>query len=409
MVILTFNWLQKMYDVAVIGAGPAGATAARYLAKSGMKVCLIDKDQFPRDKPCGGGFSQGLIDDFPYLRKRTDEFLKGIARIGILHSPNRQIALQGKVDMAVTLRTDFDNVLLESAVEEGLEPLLENRVTSVRSNQDSYMVQLKGGQSIKASLVIGADGASSMTARETGLNTRWPSSKITACRVAEIPARYEDIIERYTEDLHYHFFANLSGLPGYGWIFPKQDTINIGLGIVGTHAKGLPGIFDSFVAYLKKNNLLKANSDLSGTKGALVPTGGPLDRTYIDRLLLVGDSAGMVSPLTGGGIAYAMKAARFAAVVIAKAFEEGTFSSSDLRNYEILWKHDFGDEFKGQLIAQRLFTSPFTDLLFDIGKRDVDLQEMVSEGLAESSEAGIDIKRLVTRTMMVCLKAALRL
>ena len=68
-----------MFDIAVIGAGPGGATASRYLAKKGLTVCLIDKDQFPRDKPCGGGFSENLIDEFPYLRRRTKDFLKGIA------------------------------------------------------------------------------------------------------------------------------------------------------------------------------------------------------------------------------------------------------------------------------------------------------------------------------------------
>ena len=395
------------YDVAVIGAGPAGATTARYLAKSGMKVCLIDKDRFPRDKPCGGGFSQNLIDDFPYLRKRADEFLKGIARVGILHSPNRQIDLHGRVNMALTLRIDFDNILLESAIEQGLETMLGKRAVGLRTQMGSYEVNLKGGQSIKASVVVGADGVSSMTARETGLNSRWPSSKITACRVVEVPTKTEEIIERYTEDLHYHFFANLGGLPGYGWIFPKRETINVGLGIVSTHARGLPRIFEAFIAYLKKANLLKEDANLSNAKGALVPTGGPLDRSITDNCLLVGDSTGMVSPLTGGGIAYAMKAAMFASHVIVKSLEENMLTSSTLSKYEHLWRTDFGDEFKDQILAQKLFTSSFTDLLFEIGRRDITLQEMVSQGMAESSDTGIDIKRLAYRAMLVCLKGAL--
>ncbi|TFG29069.1 hypothetical protein EU528_10205, partial [Candidatus Thorarchaeota archaeon] len=70
-----------MFDAAVIGAGPGGATTSRYLAKSGLKVCIIDKDHFPRDKPCGGGFAEGLLDEFPYLRKREKEFLKGVAKV----------------------------------------------------------------------------------------------------------------------------------------------------------------------------------------------------------------------------------------------------------------------------------------------------------------------------------------
>ena len=395
-----------MYDVAVIGAGPGGATASRYLVKKGLKVCLIDKDRFPRDKPCGGGFAEGLIEDFPYLRKRSDEFLKGVAKIGVLHSPNRKITLEGSVDMAVALRTDFDNVLFESAVEEGAEPLLDSRAKTIRFHSDYAEVILRNSKPVKARVLIGSDGVSSMLARETGLNRRWPSSMITACRVAEVPAKFDEIIDRYTENLNYHFFANLGGLPGYGWIFPKRETINIGLGIVGTHAQGLPRIFNAFVRLLKQDGLLMENADLSGQQGALVPTGGPIKKSYIERCLLLGDSVGMVSPLTGGGIAYAMRAARYAAHVVNSAIENDDFGSNTLSDYEKLWRTDFGNEFSDQLLAQKIFTSPFTDLLFEIGSRDTKIQDMVSEAMAESSEEGIDVKRLVARTVYVCLKAS---
>ncbi|TFG96862.1 NAD(P)/FAD-dependent oxidoreductase [Candidatus Thorarchaeota archaeon] len=395
-----------MFDVAVIGAGPGGATASRYLAKKGLKVCMIDKDHFPRDKPCGGGFSEGLLDDFPYLRKRAGDFLKGVAKVGVLHSPNRKIVLKGSVDMAVTLRTDFDNVLFECAVDQGAEPLVGVRAKSVRFHDDYSEVILKDSEPIRARVVIGADGVSSMVARETGLNRKWPSSMITACRVAEVPAKYNEIIDRYTENLNYHFYANLGGLPGYGWIFPKQDTINIGLGIVGTHAQGLPRVFDAFVHLLKSEGLLMQDADLSGQKGALVPTGGPISKSYADRCLLLGDAVGMVSPLTGGGIAYAMRAARYAAQVLTIAIEKDEFGSNTLSEYERFWRSDFGNEFSDQLLAQRIFTSPFADILFEIGSRDKKIQEMVSLAMAESSEEGFDVKRLVVRTLYVCLKAS---
>ena len=398
-----------MFDVAVIGAGPGGATASRYLVKKGLKVCMIDKDYFPRNKPCGGGFSEGLLDDFSYLRHREGDFLKGVAKVGVLHSPNRRIVLEGTVDMAVVLRTDFDNVLYECAVEEGAEPMLGKRAKSVRFHDDYVEVILRNSEPIKARVIIGADGVSSMVARETGLNRRWPSPMITACRVVEVPAKYEEIIDRYSENLNYHFFANLGGLPGYGWIFPKQDTINIGLGIVGTHAQGLPRVFDAFVRYLKSEDLLMQNADLSGAKGALVPTGGPLSKSYVNRCLLLGDSVGMVSPLTGGGIAYAMRAARYAAQILDKAIERDDLGSNTMREYEKLWRRDFGNEFSDQLLAQKIFTSPFTDLLFEIGSRDPKIQEMVSEAMAESSDEGIDVKSLVLRTLYVCLRASFRL
>lgn len=397
-----------MYDVAVIGAGPGGSTISRYLAKAGLNICLVDKDAFPRDKPCGGGFSQRILDEFPYLRKRADDFLKGIAKVGVLHSPNRRVILEGKVDMAVTLRTDFDNVLFECAIEQGAEPIVGLRAKSLRTTSDYSEVYLSGGKSIKANLIVGADGVTSMVARNTGLNKRWPNSTVTACRVVEVPATNDEIIERYTEQLHYHFFANLGELPGYAWIFPKRETINVGLGIVGTHARGLPSIFNAFVKYLKKENLLMEDSDLKKAKGALVPTNGPIRRSYANRCLLVGDSAGMVSPLTGGGIAYAMKAARYAVPVIQTCIENSDFTATSLEDYETAWRRAFGNEFKEQLLAQKIFTSPFTEVLFAIGSRDKKIQTMVSESMAESSEQGISITNLVARTLLVCLKSAIR-
>ncbi|MGY5863556.1 MAG: NAD(P)/FAD-dependent oxidoreductase [Candidatus Thorarchaeota archaeon] len=397
-----------MHDVVVVGAGPGGATAARYLSKMGLDICLIDKDTFPRDKPCGGGFSRSIVDEFPYLKPRSSEFIKGIARVGVVHSPNREISLEGRVDMAVALRTDFDNVLFEEAVSSNSLPLTGTRVKAIAVNSDHVRVDVAGGKSFKAKMLIGADGVTSLIARQTGLNQRWPSSSVTACRVCEVPAKNKDIVDRYTEDLKYHFFANLDGKPGYGWIFPKEDTINVGLGFVGPHSAGLLRIFDAFVKYLKRRDLLPANSDLSGARGALVPTGGSISNTVIDRCVLLGDAAGHVSPLTGGGIVYAMRAARYAAIVIADALETETTSASSLMRYQRLWKADFGNEFNSQLLAQKLFTGPFTDVLFKIGSKDNRIQDMVSEAMSESSDGDIDVKQLALRTLYVCLREALR-
>ncbi len=396
-----------MYDVVVIGAGPGGATASRFLAERGLKVCMIDKDAFPRDKPCGGGFSRSIIDEFNYLQPRTHDFLKGVARVGVLHSPNRQIVLEGRVDMALTLRYDFDNVLFEEAVASGVLPLTGIRAKHVIFHDDVVTTELSDGRSVQSKVVIGSDGATSMVARETGLNHRWSSSRITACRVCEVPVAPNAIIDRYTDDLKYHFFSNLEGKPGYGWIFPKQETINIGLGVVGTHAKGLPQVFDSFVRYLKNVDLLPKSSDLSGVKGALVPTAGPINKTVSDRCLILGDAAGHVSPLTGGGIVYAMRAARHAANILPGALENDALDAASLIKYQRLWQSDFGNDFQNQLLAQKIFTSPFANLLFHIGSKDKKIQDLVSDAMAESSEREIDVKQLMFRTLQVCLREAL--
>ncbi|MGY5876311.1 MAG: NAD(P)/FAD-dependent oxidoreductase [Candidatus Thorarchaeota archaeon] len=392
------------YDVVIVGAGPGGATCARYLAKLGYKVCLIDRDRFPRDKPCGGGFSYSIINRFSYLKPRVKEFLEAICKVGVIHSPNGRITLKGDVDMAVALRTKFDNVLFSEAVNEGADQITNTRVKGVRISS-GVNVETSTGESIDAKMLVGADGVTSLVARETGLNQKWKSNQMTACRVAEVPISTTTLDEIYGDEREYHFFANIGGLRGYGWIFPKRDTINVGLGVVGQQASGLPKTFDSFTRFLQSKGLLPRDADMNQAKGGLVPTAGPIDKTYSNRVLLVGDSAGMVSPLTGGGIDYAMRAGKLAARVISQSIDSDQYNEETLAEYQKLWMADFGEEFGPQLLAQRIFTSPFTDVLFEIGKRDPKLQEMVSQAMAESSEGKIDVGRLVARTLLTCLRS----
>jgi flavin-dependent dehydrogenase len=117
----------------------------------------------------------------------------------------------------------------------------------------------------------------------------------------------------------------------------------------------------------------------------------------------------MVSPLTGGGIHYAMRAAKFAAQVISQGLEYEKLKANSLMRYQAMWQSDFGKDFRPMLLAQRIFTGNFTDLLFKIGKRDHEIQMMVSDAMAESSDTGIDIPRLLGRTLWVILKSALHI
>ncbi|MCF2137970.1 MAG: NAD(P)/FAD-dependent oxidoreductase [Candidatus Thorarchaeota archaeon] len=396
-----------MYDVIVVGAGPAGATAAYYLARLGHSVALVDKAIFPRDKPCGGGINPKLASDFPHLRPRLGDFIEVSSHSAVLHSPNRLIAMRSDTDLDMVLRTKFDAALYETAVEQGATPIVGERVRSVIFGKQSVKVTLAGGTGIEGAAIIGADGVGSIIAREAGLHKRWPSTAITACWVAEVPMSESDIITAYTEDRETHFFANFGGLPGYAWIFPKRTTVNVGLGIVGTHAAGLPERFRGFVKFLVKTDRLPRNPDLASARGALVPTGGPIAQTYAHRTLLVGDSAGMVNPITGGGIHYAMVAAKYAAFVLSRGLELGDLTDSALAVYQRLWMQDFGNDFSSLLKVQKVVTSDFIDVLLEIGNRDERLQHMVSQAMAGHEQSEISVSRLLLRAIHVILREAL--
>ncbi len=398
-----------MFDVLVVGAGPGGSTTAKHLADMGYQVCLIDKSTFPRDKPCGGGFSPEIFEFFPYLRTKQDEFLERVLNVGILHSPSKEITLTGKAKMAVALRSNLDNVLFMAAHDAGADCLTGVRVKSVSIDNDGVEVWASNERKISGKVIVGADGVNSVVARESGLNRKWRQDSITACRVAEIPAREKEIVDFYGIEGDYHFYANLSGAPGYGWIFPKTETINVGVGIKANHASNMQAVFNSFASYLMKHDLLPRNFDISNAKGATVPTGGPLNSFVRNRCVLIGDSAGMVNPLTGGGILYAMEAGKIAAGVIGRCINEDKWSKESLEPYQREWESSSGRSMDAMLLAQRLFTSFLTETLFKIGDRDDKLQDMVSSAMEESEVSELDIPRLVGRFALVCLKTALHI
>jgi digeranylgeranylglycerophospholipid reductase len=396
-----------MYDIAIIGAGPGGSTAARFLAEQGLHVCLIDKEMFPRDKPCGGAFPLRLFDEFAYLKPRKLELVKCIGRMGVLHSPDRRTILKGKIPLAMTRRTEFDNVLLESAVETGVETNLETRVKNLHFNQEKVVIDTNHIRSISARAVIGADGVNSTVARVTGLNEKWLPGTLVVCRVAEIPITSSEIVEYYGDDCEYHFYSGSYEEKGYGWVFPKYNTVNVGLGIIDKAAYGLPRRFLGFVKLLQKEGLLKKSADLSSAKGGLVPIAGPIKSTVRDRCLLIGDASGMVNPLTGGGIQYAMETGKIAATILTHAVEQEKFDADFLIQYEKAWKNLLGHEFRIQLLCQKILTSPFASTLFKIGSLDREIQEMITSAMTENLDESIDIGYLIMRTAYVCLRQVL--
>ena len=396
-----------MYDIAIVGAGPGGSTAARYLAMQGLNVALIDKAEFPRDKACGGAIPYKIIETFSYLKSRSHEFIKCIASMGFLHSPDRRTVLKGEIPLAMTLRKEFDNVLLDAAIEGGANAILGERVKGLKFTENKIIIKTNHSISIEANSIIGADGVNSIVARLTALNKKWSSGTLVACRVAEIPISPSEILDYYGDKHTYHFYSGSWNQIGYGWVFPKYDTVNIGLGIIDKAARGLPSKFQGFVKLLQHEGILKKSVDLSSTKGALVPVAGPIKSTVCDRCLLIGDAAGMVNPLTGGGIDYAMRTGRIAAKTLINAFEEERFDSSFLMQYQKIWKRKLGPEFRNQLLAQKVMTSPFSSAFFQIGSRDKDIQKIVTSAMADSLGQNLRVTKLFARAAYVCLREAL--
>jgi menaquinone-9 beta-reductase len=329
------------FDVAVAGAGPAGAAFALRLARQGWRVALIDQHDFPRDKVCGdfvgpAGLAEiadlGMTDSVGYRRTNRvtcaalyldgrELISRDIPRIGNLADHGRVIP-----------RLDFDNWLWKAAVEAGAHPV-RGRVTGFEQTADGVSVLLKGQAPIRARLLVGADGSASTVSRTLQGNSIDRIDRIVAVR-----AYFDDVAG---EDDRCDLFFSSESFPGYYWLFPTGGgRANVGVGMVldtlpPTEAK-LSLLLESLI---EKDPALKARLGGARIDGRIV--GWPLTtynarrRVIGDRLLLLGDAAGLINPLNGEGIQYALESARWGAEVAAAQLAEDHLNRQALEPYAV--------------------------------------------------------------------------
>ncbi len=294
-----------MYDAIVAGLGPAGSTAAYFLARSGLKVLGLDKETFPRYKSCGGCIStkiHGLL-DFD-ISPAIEERVSGAT---FTYRCGRMMEIMsGKPLGYNVMRASFDNLLLEKAKAAGAEVIEGVRVRSVEDTGSVVKATLADGRSFEARVLVGADGSSGFIGRELfGLKPKESAVSITA----EVPLRRSS--RSYSDKL----FIEFGGVPyGYAWIFPKNDFLSVG--VAGDSAKSGRVIKDCFEEFVSTHPALKG-LDVSERIGWTVPIfyeGQPA--SVKGRVVLVGDTGHLVDPFLGEGIYFAVRTAKAASSVI---------------------------------------------------------------------------------------------
>lgn len=326
-----------MYDVIVVGLGPAGSTAAYELASKGLRVLGLDKAKFPRYKSCGGCIStkieraldfdiSGAVEDtvygatFTYKSGRTIDIIS-----------DRPVGYN-------VMRDRFDALLVEKARESGAEIIDGCRVVSVDDNGESVEVTAASGERYSARALVGADGASGLTGRvHFGLNPKEAAVSITS----EVP------YDREPSDVKGKLFIDFGGVPfGYAWIFPKEKFLSVGM--AGDAIKVKSTIKQHFNDFVSSHAVLKGY-DVSERCGWTVPIFySGATRAVKGRMLLVGDNGHLVDPFLGEGIYYAIRTGKGAAAAIADALKAG---SADFSSYQRWLERDIYPEFKS---AERL-------------------------------------------------------
>lgn len=298
----------QTYDVIIIGAGPAGAAAAMTARKKGLSVALIDKAAFPRAKLCGG-----------LVTGRCARYLKevfGLDPVPNLFETRRNFQFHlghhdlGRLDdvppVHLTMRWDFDRLLYARAIEAGAQDLTGRRVE--RLDVAASRLTLAGGKALGFGVLIGADGVQSIVARAL-FGRAFDPGKVGFALEIEAPGEPPDDRTPVRID-----FAAADW--GYGWSFPKTRSTTVGLG--GLHARN-----SDMAAHLATYREKLGLTDDTPVKGHFLPFGEAKTRPGRGNVLLAGDAAGFVDPLTGEGIGYAILSGAMAAEAGARAIREG--------------------------------------------------------------------------------------
>ena len=354
--------------VIVCGAGPAGATAARTLARAGVTVRLLDRSNFPRNKPCGGGISLRVLKRFPYLAAELSRIATHTVGRLYLEGPGGEstvIEADGPAALMIR-RVEFDALLVDLACEAGAE--LMGGVDIVRASTTSSGVTLESrdGRTFEAPIVIAADGVHSVIARRLGLNPGWPASKVALDMMEETPRERLRDVDPSTLWVSYGHPPSLASArprasarqanEGYAYIFPKRDHVNVGIGYVLDHYRNAIDVppYDlqrEFVDDLRRRGVMEGESVRSNFTPFIIPVGGPLGKPGRGRVLLAGDAGGFVNAFTAEGIYYAMVSGDLAArtVISTPARAMKTLA----RRYQRAVRREVGAELRDSVLIQR--------------------------------------------------------
>ncbi len=328
-----------MYDVIIVGGGPSGASAGRRAGLLGLNTLLLEKEDFPRYKPCGGGLSEHAISylDFELPEEVIEWEITG-AKVFF-----KEQMIEAHKDCrlsALVSRDVFDYLLLEKAKETGIKVHTREKVLSCRETADCVEVETKEN-TYRAKFVIIAEGAHGLL--KTCVRLADTKEEYGICMVAEVPAEEKEIEERLGKAVELHF--GVAG-GGYGWVFPHKTYFSVG---IGGNVKELPHTKVVLLEFLKENGFT-GEYKLRGHK---IPWGGIKRKVVGSRIVLCGDSAGFVDSFSGEGLAYAIRSGQLAAEAISGICLE-CGKSKDLKKYESLCQAEFGTHLKYSLMFSKV-------------------------------------------------------
>ena len=342
------------YDVVVVGSGPAGSVTARFAAENGAKVLVIERRaEVGVPVLCGEGISR-KIDAWNILEGKR--WIAGEMDGARIYSPDKTCVTlsaeqAGNETGYVVYRDIFDQELARSAIKAGAEFMMNTKAIGLIIEGE----KIKGVKSqhfdeeleFECDIVVAADGVDSKVAQWAGMKTRLDPKDLETC--CQYTLTDVDVKDAYCE-----FYLGKEIAPGgYVWVFPKGKRIaNVGIGILASLSESgmAKKLLDDFI---EKDPRLSKGKTLRFLAGA-VPVANPAKETVADNIVLVGDAARHVDPITGGGLTHCLEGGKIAGEIIAKAIKKKDYSAEFLSEYERGWKEAFGQKIKRNYLVKEL-------------------------------------------------------
>jgi len=372
-----------VHDVAIIGAGPGGSATAHFLAQRGLDVLLLDRSQFPRDKTCGDGLTPRalrVLDAMGILRE--------VASKGRPIDSYEVVAPNGKrttsrTDALVVPRLTLDQIILERAVASGAQFRAGVTVDAIEPMAHGVNVKTRG-VSVTARLAVIATGAATGVLTRSGILRRPPRAMLAA------RAYFEGVSARKSFQLRFGGVPQ----PGYGWVFPvSSNAANIGVGFWPKRRQQTArAAFQRFVADLPYRQT-------SEMRGYPIRVDFLRARTFAPRTLLVGEAAGLVNPLTGEGIDYALESGQIAAELLPQ-------EPFDPLRYHAVLHERFGKIFHFSEYVRDWYCKPvLLDRLVPLANRRPELRQLLTSiVLGEREPAGFGPLSMLARLLVYLVK-----